>query len=197
MKRMILCAGARQIDIIKCLKELGNALLKIGDKRGNLMNYSVQFQGHSVFDFMQKLKAKICLIFSFHPPLSRQQKGVNKREQVTVFEGCFAFLFYPCLTQKLLCKNRLPLPEGHAHFLVLNFLSFYKKSPSLKENHAAIHRYLDLVMVGLKAVWQAFSWFHKYKEQRLLYQQHKGIYEFLRCSQMQERKQSLKRRRHF
>ncbi len=167
MKRMILWAEAGQIDIIKCLKELGHAPLKTRDKRGNLMNYSALFQGHSVSDFMQKLKAKICLIFSFHPPLSNQQKGINKREQVTVFEGCFAFL------------------------------SFYKKSPSLTENHAAIHRYLDLVMVGLKAVWQAFSWFHKYKKERLLYQQHKGIYEFLRCTQMQERKQSLKRGRHF
>lgn len=100
--------------------------------------------------FHAKINGKNMPYFSFHPPLYKQQKGVNKREQVTVFEGFFAFLFYPCLTQKLLCENRLPLPEGHAHFLVLNFHSFYKKSLNLIENHAAIHRYLDLVMVGLK-----------------------------------------------
>ena len=107
-------------------------------------------------------------------------------KNIAVFEGVFSFLSYQTLHQK-----NAPL----TNFLVLNSISFFKKSRQLMEEHRKINLYLDRDQAGLKHIHHALKWDMKYIDKSGFYKNYKDLNDYLVHSNLRENhNQGLERR---
>lgn len=95
----------------------------------------------------------------------------NGASEVSVYEGFFSFLSFLVTFQ---VKN-LPV----TNYLVLNSLSFFKKSRELMEGHQTIHLYLDRDKAGITQTHQALSLDKKYRDCSYIYGNYKDFNQFL------------------
>lgn len=95
----------------------------------------------------------------------------NGASEVSVYEGFFSFLSFLMIYQE---KN-LPV----TNYLVLNSLSFFKKSRGLMERHQAIHLYLDRDKAGIDQTHQALALDRKYQDCSHIYGSYKDLNQFL------------------
>ena len=108
----------------------------------------------------------------------------NQAKSVVVFEGFFDYLSYKMMNQKSV--------NLETNFLILNSLSFFKKSLQLMEKHERVDLYLDRDTGGIKCTNEALqSDSIKYIDQSLLYEQKKDLNELL------NQEQQVKRGHHF
>jgi hypothetical protein len=114
----------------------------------------------------------------------------NHSNKCLVFEGFFNFLSFQMLHEKdkKVCGQ---LSNIQANFLILNSLSFLKKSRTLMEEHEQIHLYLDRDKAGLHATQEALKWSIKYIDKSRCYKHSKDLNDYLiKQHQQQELKQS-------
>lgn len=95
----------------------------------------------------------------------------NGASEVSVYEGFFSFLSFLVIIQG---KN-LPV----TNYLVLNSLSFFKKSRELMERHQTIHLYLDRDKAGITQTHQALALDKKYQDCSDIYENFKDLNQFL------------------
>lgn len=95
----------------------------------------------------------------------------NGASEVSVYEGFFSFLSFLMIHQE---KN-LPV----TNYLVLNSLSFFKKSRELMEGHQTIHLYLDRDKAGITQTHQALVLDRKYQDCSHIYGNYKDLNQFL------------------
>ncbi|NLR56927.1 DNA primase [Chitinophaga polysaccharea] len=98
--------------------------------------------------------------------------------EVSVFEGFFSFLSFQVIHQE---KN-LPVTNS----LVLNSLSFFKKSRELMEGHRTIHLYLDKDKAGIAQTHQALALGKKYQDCSHIYGNDKDLNQFLIHSNLRQ-----------
>jgi DNA primase len=97
---------------------------------------------------------------------------INKNSnELVVFEGFFDFLSY--LT---ICEPNVEYPKN---YLVLNTLSFWKRSKRIFEAHNRIHLYLDRDPAGLKHAREIMNNDKRFKDASLLYLGYKDLNDFL------------------
>ena len=93
-------------------------------------------------------------------------------KSVVVFEGFFDYLSYKMMNQKSVNQQ--------TNFLILNSLSFFKKSMQLMEKHERVDLYLDRDTGGVKCTNEALQRDStKYTNQSFLYEQKKDLNEWL------------------
>lgn len=114
---------------------------------------------------------------------------VINASELVVFEGLFSFLSY----QTIRYRNTSILPKQHASILVLNTLAFFEKSRAVMEKHTIIHLCLDRDKRGQECTQMALKWSDKYRDQSILYQNHKDLNEYLVNSVDHEIKQQHRR----
>jgi hypothetical protein len=113
--------------------------------------------------------------------------------QLSVFEGFFDFLSYQtAVTNQGMLKG---LPESQQSFLILNSLSFFEQSRSLREKHPSINLYLDRDPAGLKQTEQALKCYEKYKDCSDLYKGFKDFNDLLTNNPFKEQQSKNKGRR--
>ncbi len=95
----------------------------------------------------------------------------NGASEVSVYEGFFSFLSFLVIHQ----EKDLPL----TNYLVLNSLSFFKKSRELMEEHQAIHLYLDRDKAGITQTHQALALDKKYRDCSQINGNYKDLNQFL------------------
>ena len=121
----------------------------------------------------------------------------NKSDNIKVFEGFFDFLSYQTI-HKNEQLNLTNLPDRQTSFLVLNSLSFFKRSLLLMEKHQSIHLYLDHDEAGRKCTNLAQKRSLKFKDESKFYKGHKDLNDCLMNFGIlkKEKKQSHSMRRH-
>lgn len=91
---------------------------------------------------------------SEHYKGSSSPKGItfvdNNNEHLVVFEGFFNYLSYLTTSQKDISPQ--------ANFLILNSLSYFKKSRDLMEKYAEVHLFLDRDKAGINHTNKALLW---------------------------------------
>lgn len=97
---------------------------------------------------------------------------IKNAKEIGVFEGFFSFLSYLKIIQNQPEKT-------NRNFLILNSLSFFKKSREIMEKYTAIHLYLDRDSAGRKCTEDALKWSSKYKDCSGFYAQNKDLNEWL------------------
>jgi hypothetical protein len=95
----------------------------------------------------------------------------NDAEEAVVFEGFIDFLSFKATT-----KN---LPEKGQDFVVLNSVSFFERARSFMENHKHIRLYLDRDLAGINCTQRALSMSSKYKDESILYKNHKDFNDWI------------------
>lgn len=95
----------------------------------------------------------------------------NGASEVSVYEGFFSFLSFLIIYQE---KN-LPV----TNYLVLNSLSFFRKSLELMEGHQTIHLYLDRDKAGITQTHQVLALDKKYRDCSHTYGNYKDLNQFL------------------
>lgn len=95
----------------------------------------------------------------------------NGVSEVSVYEGFFSFLSFLKIHQ----GEDLPV----TNYLVLNSLSFFKKSLRLMEQHQAIHLYLDRDKTGITQRTKALAMDKKYRGCSQTYGNYKVLSQFL------------------
>ena len=102
---------------------------------------------------------------------SSSPKGItsfpNGNNEVIAFEGFMDFLSFKAMT-----KN---LPENSRDFVILNSISFFERARPFMENHESIRLYFDRDETGLKYTSRALSLSTKYRDESILYQNHKDL----------------------
>lgn len=107
----------------------------------------------------------------------------TQAKSVVVFEGFFDYLSYKMMNQKSVNQQ--------TNFLILNSLSFFKKSMQLMEKYERVELYLDRDIGGIKCTNEAVqSDSIKYIDQSFLYDQKKDLNEWL------NQEQQVKKRGH-
>jgi len=107
-------------------------------------------------------------------------------KSVVVFEGFFDYLSYKMMNQKSV--------NLQTNFLILNSLSFFKKSMELMEKHERVDLYLDRDTGGIKCTNEALqSDSIKYIDQSFLYEQKKDLNELLNQEQQVKRGHNFRR----
>lgn len=95
----------------------------------------------------------------------------NDSNEVLVFEGFMDFLSFKTTT-----KN---LPEKGQDFVVLNSVSFFERARPFMENHNQIRLYLDRDSTGISCTRRALSMSSKYKDESILYKNHKDFNDWI------------------
>ena len=110
----------------------------------------------------------------------------NQAKSVVVFEGFFDYLSYKMMNQKSV--------NLQTNFMILNSLSFFKKSMQLMEKHERVDLYLDRDIGGIKCTREALqSDSIKYIDQSFLYEQKKDLNEWLNQEQQVKRGHNFRR----
>ncbi|TEB42700.1 DNA primase [Flavobacterium circumlabens] len=110
----------------------------------------------------------------------------RQAKSVAVFEGFFDYLSYKMMNQKSV--------NLQTNFLILNSLSFFKKSLELMEKHETVDLYLDRDTGGIKCTCEALQRDSaKYIDQSLLYEKKKDLNEWLNQKQQVKRGHSFRR----
>ena len=104
-------------------------------------------------------------------PKDVTQIQVSQAKKIAVFEGFFSFLSYQTIHQKSAARL--------TNFLVLNSLSFFKKSRQLMEENQKINLYLDRDAAGITCTQNALKWDIKYIDKSNLYKNHKDLNDYL------------------
>ena len=95
----------------------------------------------------------------------------NGTEEAVVFEGFIDFLSFKATT-----KN---LPEKGQDFVVLNSVSFFERARPFMENHKHIRLYLDRDTTGINCTQRALSLSTQYKDESILYKNHKDFNDWI------------------
>lgn len=106
---------------------------------------------------------------------SSSPKGItslqNGSAEIAVFEGFMDFLSF-----KAANKN---LPEKGQDFVVLNSVSFFERARPIMESYERIRLYLDRDTTGQSYTQRALSLSTKYKDESILYKNHKDLNDWL------------------
>ena len=110
----------------------------------------------------------------------------SQAKSVVVFEGFFDYLSYKMMNQKSV--------NLQTNFLILNSLSFFKKSLQLMEKHERVDLYLDRDSVGVQCTHEALQRDSTiYIDQSFLYEQKKDLNEWLNQEQQIKQGHSFRR----
>ena len=110
----------------------------------------------------------------------------NQAKSVVVFEGFFDYLSYKMMNQKSV--------NLQTNFLILNSLSFFKKSLQLMEKHERVDLYLDRDTGGIKCTNEVLQRDSiKYIDQSFLYDQKKDLNQWLNEPRQIKKSQNFRR----
>jgi hypothetical protein len=107
---------------------------------------------------------------------------------ILVFEGFFDFLSH----QAIYCPKQALLSKKQSDFLVLNSIGFIERIKPLLENYTSVHLFLDRDSKGLAVTKELLAIGNKFRDESLLYKDHKDINDFL-IKEHPELKQSRKK----
>lgn len=106
-----------------------------------------------------------------HFKLSNSPKDISNlgtgKSEILVFEGFMDFLTFRTLNPEI--------DELKTDFLVLNSVSFFKRAREKMEAHQVISLYLDRDRAGRELTQYALSLPYGYRDQSMLYQNHKDL----------------------
>jgi hypothetical protein len=110
----------------------------------------------------------------------------TQAKSVVVFEGFFDYLSYKMMNQKSV--------NLQTNFLILNSLSFFKKSLQLMEKHERVDLYLDRDTGGIKCTNEVLQRDSiKYIDQSFLYDQKKDLNQWLNEPRQIKKSQNFRR----
>lgn len=101
--------------------------------------------------------------------------GKNLPREILVFEGFMDFLSYQTIHQ----RKFIMMTKQQPNFLVLNSIGFLGKMKPQLEKYPSIHLYLDRDNKGLTITKQALALSRKYRDESLIYKNHKDLNEYL------------------
>lgn len=101
--------------------------------------------------------------------------GNNPSREILVFEGLMDFLSYQAIHQ----RKFIMMTKQQPNFLVLNSIGFFEKMKPQLEKYPSIHLYLDRDNKGQSLTKEVLSISKKYRDESLIYKNHKDLNEYL------------------
>jgi hypothetical protein len=123
-------------------------------------------------------------------PKAVTELGQDLSKDIIVFEGFMDFLSYQAIHQAQFILQSQQQPN----FLILNSIGFLGKMKPKLEQYPSIHLYLDRDKKGIEVTTDALALSEKYRDESLVYENHKDLNEYLMKGQ-QEINQSQSRGR--
>ncbi|MES2331134.1 DNA primase [Sediminibacterium roseum] len=117
--------------------------------------------------------------------------GKNLSNEILVFEGFIDFLSYQTMHQ----RKFIMMTKQQPNFLVLNSIGFMEKMKPQLEKYPSIHLYLDRDNKGLTITKEVLAISRKYRDESLIYKNHKDLNEFLMKEHFEQRQSQRRGRR--